>query len=43
MGEAGLRQLPAVGKSIASQIAGWLEEEDFSPDLISSLTAKTHT
>jgi DNA repair photolyase len=43
MGEAGLRQLPAVGKSIAGQIAGWLEEEDFSPDLISSLTAKTHT
>ena len=32
MREAGLRQLPSVGKSIASQIAGWLGEEGFSPD-----------
>jgi hypothetical protein len=32
MGESGLRQLPAVGKSIAGRIAGWLEEEGCSPD-----------
>ena len=32
MGQDGLRQLPLVGKSIASQIAKWLEEEGVSPD-----------
>ena len=33
MGEAGLQQLPSVGKSIASQIARWLEEESLSPPI----------
>jgi DNA repair photolyase len=27
-GEAGLRELPAIGKSIAGRIAGWLKEEN---------------